>query len=190
MYLNLLFEWAFTIKSNGIYVNRIYIHLISIIFILVLFFLWVNIVQHFASAASTDLFEVVYFSTHYTHLSIHWASSGLMNETTAPASLSYLVFWSVLLNVSHFAFALCFLQILCQSLLFCVSFLGWLIVHFVPQLFLPMPGLVNLSYYHFFYFVSSFYNFYIHVIVIQPMFKMLFQLPINFLVVAFCGGYS
>ena len=36
----------------------------------------------------------------------------------------------------------------------------------------------------------SFYFFYAHKIVIQPMYKPLFQLLIDFLVVTFCGGYS
>ena len=37
------------------------------------------------------------------------------------------VFWSVLLVASLFTFALCFLQIFCQSLLFHLSFLGWML---------------------------------------------------------------
>ena len=58
------------------------------------------------------------------------------------------------------------------------------------QLFLLMPGPAHLSCYHFLPFCELFYYFYTHVTVIQPMYKLLFQLPVNFLVVTFCGSYS
>ena len=110
-------------------------------------------------------------------LDIVWADE--WNHTTC--IYASWAFWPVLVVAYHFAFALCCLQIFCQSLLFHLIFLGWMILPFVPQLFLPMPGIVHLSYYYFFYFWGLFYYFYTHVTVIQPMYKLLFQLPIDFL---------
>ena len=143
----------------------------------------------FAFSASADLFEVVDFSTCCT--SFHMPGIVWAGEWTHSTCISVSwVFCSVLVIVSHFAFANCFLQIFCQSLLLCLNFLGWLIVSFVLQLFLPMPGLAHCHISVFIYFCELFYYFYTHFIVIWHMYNLFFQLPIDFPVVTSSGSYS
>ena len=167
--------------------NRIYIHLINIIFILVLFFFGSLLCNFLLLLLLQTSLKWLIFSTYCTHLSICWALSGWMNGTTVLASLSHR--HSVLFSWFHLI--LHFHSVSCKYFFQSLRFLGWLNVPFVPQLLLPMPGLAHLSHYDFLLCLLALYDyFYTHVTVIQLMYKLLFQLPINFLIVTFCGGCS
>ena len=143
-----MYLWVFTIKCNGVYFNRIYFHLMNTVLILLSFFLWVNAVQHFASATSADLFEVI-DCLHTSHIFPYPGHH--CDRWNEPQNLHLSLMAIVVCSYGCISFCLCplFLANILSKFLFYLSFIGWLIVPFMPELFLSMPGLAHLSHYHF-----------------------------------------